>query len=647
MAWQNLHRMATIYSFLLISFGGAASAQTPAPGSSDSLASAAREAMQGFQAVQPQEVAKSKARLADAISQLDRFLKSGAASKQTGWKRYLQWNDLVGLLQQDAPSADVMATLIGKLRAEHTGLELKHFTNLRDGLVRYSAETKASTDSSLKDEYNKRVGELINQLDAYAKDPANGDAAISIGRTIGWLDVNQQATPLVSAVRKAYGQPNFLGYASRDFAAAGIEDTIDRVQGVRDNILGTDLHGTARLRGQTTLVMDENPAAASMRILLGANIASNNVGYNGPVTIFSTGHTRVSAQKRLVMTPDGLSGYTAQASACTNSNINDICAKCRLIERIAWKKAGQQKGQAEAIGSQHAASRVAGQMDRESSRLIAEQNAKYKTNFVDPLVRRGEFPEEMAFSSHSDRAEVRIRQESAGLLAAPGSAPEVALTHDLALRMHESAASNFGEGILAGYELTDLRLEKLIRDDLQGELTDELRVTMPDGKLDPDKEPWSITFAKELPVRTKFSGGGFWIAIRADGFTRGEGDKPGTYKPALNELIEISAAYTIQKSDKGATARRDGDIKIRFPSRTNPDQITIRDSATVTFMRRKFRSMFKEEFVGEGLKFKGRLEKAGTLTLQELKSEAAWLTLAWQMPAKVTQPEAPGVAAEE
>ena len=108
--------------------------------------------------------------------------------------------------------------------------------------------------------------------------------------------------------------------------------------------------------------------------------------------------------------------------------------------------------------------------------------------------------------------------------------------------------------------------------------------------------------------------------------------KPAATRKAITEQVEISATYKIEKTDVGATLRRDGDVVIRFPNRTNPDQITVRDNAIVTFMRRKFRNMFKEEFAGQGIKLKGRFERAGTLRLAEIKSDAAWLALGWKMP---------------
>jgi hypothetical protein len=270
-------------------------------------------------------------------------------------------------------------------------------------------------------------------------------------------------------------------------------------------------------------------------------------------------------------------------------------------------------------------------MDREAAGLIVEQNANYREKFKEPLVRRNAFPEVLQFSTTAERASAVMLQEGTDGIGAPDAPPEHTGASDIAVRAHESVVVNFGQVALGGEELTDVRLEKLIRDDLKAELPEELKVTLPDGTLDPDKEPWSIIFAKELPVRAKFQDDGLWLAIRADGFTRGEGDEPGKYKPAITELVEIAAAYKIEKTQTGATLRRDGDVQIRFPNRENPDQITVRDNAIVTFMRRKFRSLFKEEFVGEGLKFKGRWADAGTARLQEINSSKAWLTLGWSL----------------
>jgi hypothetical protein len=609
---------------------GAADSQEPVAVVA-SLPEAARRAAGGFRPVAAGDVGQAREEMIAAINALDAFLRTGAPYKSVGWKTYLRWDELTAAVRSGQPAPEVISSVEAKLQANHGGLERPEFTRLRDALHGYVSAAAVTSNSNLANEYCRRMEELAGQLETLSNN-RTGESAAAVGRTLGWLEANRQAPELVASIRQAYGRPNFLGRASRSFVAAGVERPVDQLTPVRDNILGTDIHGTARLVGRTTVSLNENPSAASMNILLGGTAWSNNVGYNGPVTIHSTGVTSVSGRKSILMTANGLYGYCAQASCGTRSNIYDICAKCGLIERMAWKRAGQQKGQAEAIASQHASWRVAGQMDREAGGMIAEQNARYYERFRNPLTRRNEFPEELTFSSTRDRVQVRMLQAAPGLLAAPDEPPGFSKEHDLAVRAHESAVVNYAQVTIGGFELTDVRLEKLIRDDLKAELPEELQITRPDGTLDPDKEPWSIIFAKETPVRAKFDGGGVSIAIRADGFTRGEGDEEGKYRPAITELVEIYAAYKVDKTDAGATLRRDGDVQVRFPNRANPEQITVRDSPIVTFIRRKFRSLFKEEFVGEGLVFKGQWARAGRLKLSEIAADQAWLRLGWDMP---------------
>jgi hypothetical protein len=635
---QGLFVIALAAGVLAVRVGDAQVPQTQAT----QLAADAREAAKNFHSIGAQDVARQRAELAKAMSNLDAFLRTGAPYKSIGWKRYLQWDDLLAAVKgEQPPSSEVVYKILGKLRANQTGLERSEFTNLRDAVAEYATMQEAANDGKLKDEYAQRMEDLATQLDTYLKDRSATDAALTIGRTVGWLQDNRQAPELVSEIRRAFGRPNFFGSASRRFAAAGIERDIDQLNAINDNVLGTSLHGTARMVGHTTLSLQDNPSAASMSILLGGTAWSNNVGYNGPVTIYSTGTTSISGRKSVWMDAMGMHEYAAQASCGTRSNINAICAKHAIIENIAWKRAGQQQAEGEAVASQHAASRVAEQMDAEGGRLIREKNADYVNKFRNPLLRKGEFPEELNFSTTRDRVEVRMLQESAAMVGAPDVPPGFSKDHDLAARAHESSITNFGQGVLGGYELTDLRVEKLYKEDLKADLPEELRVTRPDGTLDPDKEPWSMVFADELPVRARFSGGGVWMGIRVERFNRGE-DEAGKYKPATNELVEISAQYKIEKTDKGATLRRDGDVRIRFPTRANPDQITIRDNAIVTFIRRKFRSMFKEEFKGEGVMFKGEWAKAGRLQLAEIESNDAWIRLGWEMTGEGASPAVAG-----
>jgi hypothetical protein len=304
----------------------------------------------------------------------------------------------------------------------------------------------------------------------------------------------------------------------------------------------------------------------------------------------------------------------AMAGARTNTRINSISAKRRLVQRIAWKRAGKQQGQAEAIGSAHARSRIAREMDQQSGKLIGEQNENYQEKFRRPLLRRGGFPEDITFSSTSEQIKFVTTQATYGQLGAPVPPPPHEGEHDLAVRAHESAVINYGETMLGGTTMTDEDLVKIIRDDLEREVPEELQIT-------PDKDPWSITFAREVPFRAQFVDQTVKVALRGTRFTRGE--------QRINEPIEISALYTVEKAGGGSKLVRQGDVEVTFLQR---ERLGATQVAFKTFLRRKFEALFKPEFASDGLQLKGRLARAGKLQLKELKSDEAWVVLGWEMP---------------
>jgi hypothetical protein len=141
-----------------------------------------------------------------------------------------------------------------------------------------------------------------------------------------------------------------------------------------------------------------------------------------------------------------------------------------------------------------------------------------------------------------------------------------------------------------------------------------------------DKEPWSITFAENFPISAAFDGQQVRLAVRANRFTRGR-NEDGTVDQETTGLVEISATYAIEKTDAGAKLTRQGDLNVEF---IGEETLSVAQVATKTFLRRKFGSLFKLEFAGEGLKLKGRWERAGTLRLADVKAENGWIAVAWQ-----------------
>jgi hypothetical protein len=578
------------------------------------LAQMARDAAGKFQAASPQQTARSHAELQTALAELDAFLKNSPPDNNAGWRKYLRWDELNEQSRRpEGPDVRVAEAVLSRLSAYENGLEMPQFVRVRRALRRHLDTTQAA-DARMAETYSKRLESLATKLENHAQTGSVEDA-LAIGRTVAWLRRGHQARDLAAAIERRFNRPNIYASVSERFLAAGIEEDVDRMQPVTDVILGTQIHGTARTTGRTQVDVVPNDRSAQLDILLTGQAASNNVGYNGPVTIYSTGLTSISGRKILVMNADGLYGYGATASCATSSNIYAIQSCCNLIEKLAWSRARQQKSQAEAIASDHAAARVAGQMDAQAAEMIVDANQRYKDKLRTPLLNRDGFPQKLEFRSGPEQVDVSGLALGAAGLGAAEAPPAVGAAHDVTLRAHESAIVNFGEAMIGGVTLTDEKLEKIIRDDLKAEVPEELKIT-------PEKDPWSITFADESPVRAIFSGGQLAMAIRGRRFTRGD--------QAISEPIEISAKYTIEKTQTGSKLTRQGEVDVKFLER---ERLSAQQVAFKTFMTRKFEALFKPEIVSEGIVLKGRLEKAGKLQVQEIASDKGWIAIGWQLAA--------------
>jgi hypothetical protein len=581
------------------------------------LAGEVAKAKETFRPWAPGDVDQKRADLQKALTDLDQSLAHSRAGYAAGWKKYLHWDQLEKNVASDRPELTALREVLGRFRRNNTGLEQPKFLQARDRLRDYIDAVQASREAKLQENYTAMLDDLAKRLQEYDASPT-GNNGPEIGRTIGWLQSSGQAPQLVSSVQDRFAKPNLFAHASERFVAAGFNERIDRTTGVRDNILGTDIHGTARFLANQSANTIPSSDAARLNILLSGNIYSNNVGYNGPVTIRNTGTTSVVASKQLIVNDQGVYATNASSSCRTSSKINSISARCGLIEKIAWKKAGQQKGEAEQVASSHAASRMNGFINQEAAGAVAKANKQFQEKFRWPLLRRGHAPRHMNVSSDDTGVAAQIVQMSRDQIAAPSAPPAVPDDHDVAVQTHESFVANFSEAAIGGLELTDEKLALMMLD-LTGSVPEELQITE-------DKEPWSITFAENYPISAAFDGNKVRLAVRANRFTRGRNDD-GTVDQETKGTVEISATYNIEKTGAGAKLIRQGDLNVDF---IGEDKLSVAQVATKTFLRRKFGSLFKPEFVGEGIALKGRWEKAGTLKLADIQADKGWIAVAWR-----------------
>lgn len=503
-------------------------------------------------------------------------------------------------------------------------------------------------------------------------------AAIQAAQSLGALQVTGQATPLRQELFRGYSLPNLVVYSSGDFFAAGLNQEINRIRPINDVILGTSVHGTAHVVGETRTQMLTNPLQAGYSINLGAVANSNTVGYNGPVTIFSTGVTQLHGQKKIHFDDEigGMRPSPATASASTCTSINNICARSRLVTRIAWKRAMASKGAAEAEASAKAADNLRTEMNQQAVESTGNVNKNFEERYRVPLIIRGEYPRQFLTASSSKLMQVVISQLDQGQLGAP-AAPPPAPSGDIVAQIHESYVANYGRAMLAGQTFSALEMRQMM-EQMGAEVAPLSKIAEEQGIEGDERESEAVvklatsflTFDTEVPLRAEFRGEHVLIVMRVDKAERTPpGDPTATSLEEAFRSVEISALYRIEREFPGQA--NEGDYVLRrdkinedkprgeegreeeepivdrgvysafiVPPKGNAQRARI---ALRNFTNRFRRDVFPVEIKLGPLKFEGRQKqtpgkdafgnwsKLDPLPTTTAESTSGWLTLGWTM----------------
>jgi len=578
----------------------------------EELPQAALEAKGQFHPTSDQDVAEAKKNLTDAVAHLDAYLAKGGKQNADKWKKYLRWGEVDEQLQaEDAPDWKVLQSVALKYYENVKGMEKPNFVAVRVALRKYADVVLLSTNPKGEEFYERYLDELAPRLKAYNERP-NIEDAIAIGKTVGWLERFGQAEDLVAAIRQHHSHANLFVQVSERMMKTGFATDIDKEVKVREVILGTSIRGDAHMKGQATVDLVPNTQGASLEIVLNGTTTSDNVGYNGPVTIYSSGITTVAAKKRMVVDATGITVYPARAACRTKSRITSISGSA-IAQNVAWSRVRQNKGRAEAIASSRAARRAEQEMDDEVGHLLSQGADLFANKFRNPLIRRDAFPQILRFTTTDDFMHVVGLRAGADQLASPDAPPALTADHDVALRLHESFAGNLSQAALGGVTLTDERLVDLV-EQLTGSVPEEMAITEED-------DPWSITFASERPIDTRFDDQHVTISIRGKRFTRGDQE--------LKKRLVISATYKLERTAQGTKMTRQGDVQIEFVGST---RLSASQVAMKTFMKKRFEDMFKTEIVSDGIELPGKFQQAGKLAIEQLHCDDGWLALGWRHP---------------
>jgi hypothetical protein len=561
------------------------------------------------------ELQARQAELQQAVAELQVVLANSGPEVAEGWKKYLRWSELeAGLNNPAAVEPHQLQAIVERFSRNHAGLESSRFLLVRDRLRAFARAVETSQQGNTAALQEQALASLAESAARYGVEPTSADAA-AITRSLAWLETSGTGGDLSSTAQATFNRPNLELHVSAPFIQRAAVRSVDEVTPVNDVILGTHLRGTAHLLGHVSAAPADSLGRGLFCLNLTGTATSCNVGVNGPATIRTTAVTQVNATKPVMIDVDGLHALPTTAQCATQSTIHSIYTKCQLINKMAWKRAGKQKPQAEAIGSERAEKRVEERFDSQVAEQIAEANATYHEKFRTPLVRRGIWPRSTNVSSSPERLSIQVLHMSAGQIGAP--LPPHALTqpHDLMIKAHETWVANLVSDVIGGFQLTDENIVELLREN-KLEVPEELQVT-------DESEPWSITFASVQPVTVAIEGNQLRIGIRATRFTKGEQDD-GTPEQELKNVIEITGAYKLFQGKEGVVLQRDGDLTVDYVGLAKLSAFQV---ATKTFLRRKFGAILKPEFIGEGLKLGADSPLRGKLAVREASAYRGWLVV--------------------
>src|ERR1043165_1278310 len=136
---------------------------------------------------------------------------------------------------------------------------------------------------------------------------------------------------------------------------------------INETILNMAMRGTAHVNCQIGLDFVPNPNDANLRLsLTGRASMTDGVGTMRSIQVFSSSNTQISGYKDIFFDVQGLRVAPARVNCRTSIQVQDVDARFRLIERIAWRRVGLMQGSAESAASERAAGRAEQQLEAEA-----------------------------------------------------------------------------------------------------------------------------------------------------------------------------------------------------------------------------------------------------------------------------------------
>ncbi len=506
--------------------------------------------------------------------------RTGSANAQA-WIDYLDVEPLLRAIESDESPVSVgraAQELRFRLLGTSPGLELRVIRELRvaveeliDAVVFRDKERSLTVVA-------RQLESLADQLRAIDANPTPEQTA-DLSAVSAVLKSSGQADEVIDSLRQTFDEPNIAVTVSEALLQQAIEQAVDETGPVRECILGTRIIGQANMRGRVTADLLPSDDSAYINVTLMGTVESRNTGYNGPVRLRTSGLGSVTATRAVILNGSGVHLANTFADASLSTEIQAIEHPLKLVRKIAWKQARQQKPQADRIALGRLRSQVRDQFAQQTSEAIDADSLDFDR--AKRVLQRLSLEEpEQRWSSTSDALSLQAVFRRADQLASVTPRPVLDVSSDVAIQVHESAIDNALSPVLAGRTVRESELEDLLRQ--SGRPVGSMAES--DGDDDEEDEaPFEIDFARLRPIIFEARQNSLRIGVRGTRFLQGGRE--------LKQPMEITAVYVPVEGDGVVTLVRQGEVGVKFPG---DGRLTMSQAGLRRTIQKKFSAVFPE-----------------------------------------------------
>ncbi|WDQ16118.1 hypothetical protein [Rhodopirellula sp. P2] len=501
-------------------------------------------------------------------------------ANQDAWMRFLNFEPLQSAIETNesiAKRGNAATELSQRLSGPEEGLELSRLVALRSSLDRYLAALRYGDPKRGLALSERQLETLAKLLAADEEDDStprsltdlSGEEVSQIESIVESLASANQADELVSRITGRYSSPNLRAFVDGRVISDAITRPVNNPERVNDCLLGTRIIGDARVVGNVTGSLLPSEGHVRLLVRLDGQFSTSTKGYNGPVTLRSSGFGQVYAARQLIITEKRIFAGEPIATASLSTQINQINHPLKLVRKIASKKAAEMKPQAEAISRRKLQDRVLEgfrqQTDEASTRTFPDLDAK-----MSPWLRRLDLPTPVrTIGSTTESVHVRATMRRPFGLSAPSEGPSLSMVrtatssgtypggYSAAIQVHESILNNTVMKLLAGDTFTPEKLRDLTSS--FGIPSDKNDATDEASSADEEQpESFEVDFSGFRPVYFEARDQTLRIGLRGDRFAQGDRE--------LDRRLEVSAVYHPAITEDGRMMLiRDEEIDLKFP----------------------------------------------------------------------------------